>query len=632
MDLTDRGVEGRDPPKPLDVFLTTERGIYRAGETVYATALVRDATASAVENVPLTAIVTRPDGKEHSRVTLRTRASAATSRRSTSSADAMRGTWRIGIYADVKGSPLAETTFLVEDFEPGAPRLRHRDERRGDRSRRARRAWHRRALPLRRAGRQPRHRGRDGADRRARRSTGYPGYKFGLAEENFEPTSSRSPARPPTMPATRSLPITLPDAGATSLPLTATMNVRVLDTSGRPVERSSRCRSQSKPAASASSRSSTARPARMPGRLRGDRARRAARARPRTISAGRSTRSAPTSSGTAPTAAGTTRRWRRRAASPTARSTSPPTARRRSRPRSNGAATGWRSRATPATLPASYDFEAGWYVAAKALDTPEALKVSLDKERYAVGDTARVHIESRFNGVALVMVVDDRLIATKSVEVTGNAADIDLDVTRDWGPGAYVTAALYRPMDIEAKRMPGRAIGLAWAGVDPGDRDLNVAIDAPDEMRPRQTMEVGLTLANLPANRGLRDARRRRSRHPQSHPLQDARAGDLVFRPAPARHRDPRPLRPADRPHAGRARRGALRRRRRPRAAPGAAADGDARRLLFRHRRGRSRRHRARLRADSRLQRHRPPDGDGLDQGGRRPRREGRAACAIRSW
>ena len=70
MDLTDRGVEGREPPKPLDVFLTTERGIYRVGETVYATALVRDATAVAVDDVPLTAIVTRPDGKEHSRIAL----------------------------------------------------------------------------------------------------------------------------------------------------------------------------------------------------------------------------------------------------------------------------------------------------------------------------------------------------------------------------------------------------------------------------------------------------------------------------------------------------------------------------------------------------------------------------------
>jgi uncharacterized protein YfaS (alpha-2-macroglobulin family) len=63
MDLTDRGVEGREPPKPLDVFLTTERGIYRAGETVYATALVRDATANAMPACRSPPIVTRPTAR-----------------------------------------------------------------------------------------------------------------------------------------------------------------------------------------------------------------------------------------------------------------------------------------------------------------------------------------------------------------------------------------------------------------------------------------------------------------------------------------------------------------------------------------------------------------------------------------
>ena len=37
-DLTDRGVAGRDPPSGLDAFLYTERGVYRSGETVFATA------------------------------------------------------------------------------------------------------------------------------------------------------------------------------------------------------------------------------------------------------------------------------------------------------------------------------------------------------------------------------------------------------------------------------------------------------------------------------------------------------------------------------------------------------------------------------------------------------------------
>jgi hypothetical protein len=60
-DLSDRGVEGRPAPKPLDVYLVTERGAYRPGETVHVTALVRDARHTP-GGMPLTLILKRPDG------------------------------------------------------------------------------------------------------------------------------------------------------------------------------------------------------------------------------------------------------------------------------------------------------------------------------------------------------------------------------------------------------------------------------------------------------------------------------------------------------------------------------------------------------------------------------------------
>ena len=43
-DLTDRGVSGRPVPAGLDAFVYTERGVYRSGETVHVTALLRDPT------------------------------------------------------------------------------------------------------------------------------------------------------------------------------------------------------------------------------------------------------------------------------------------------------------------------------------------------------------------------------------------------------------------------------------------------------------------------------------------------------------------------------------------------------------------------------------------------------------
>ena len=68
-DLSDRGVEGREPAGPVDVFAATDRGAYRAGDVIVATALVRDDRAGALADVPLTVILSRPDGVEWSRTT-----------------------------------------------------------------------------------------------------------------------------------------------------------------------------------------------------------------------------------------------------------------------------------------------------------------------------------------------------------------------------------------------------------------------------------------------------------------------------------------------------------------------------------------------------------------------------------
>ena len=66
-DLSDRGVKGRVAPGGLDAYLYTERGVYRSGETVYLTSLLRDARGAAVTGLPLTISVKRPDGVEYRR-------------------------------------------------------------------------------------------------------------------------------------------------------------------------------------------------------------------------------------------------------------------------------------------------------------------------------------------------------------------------------------------------------------------------------------------------------------------------------------------------------------------------------------------------------------------------------------
>ncbi len=68
-DLSDRGVKGRDPAGPVDAYVYTERGVYRGGEEVNITALVRDQFGKA-SSVPTTLIVSRPDGVEQTRLVM----------------------------------------------------------------------------------------------------------------------------------------------------------------------------------------------------------------------------------------------------------------------------------------------------------------------------------------------------------------------------------------------------------------------------------------------------------------------------------------------------------------------------------------------------------------------------------
>ena len=48
VDLTERDIGGREPAQAADAFVYTERGVYRPGETVHITSLIRDAASNSL--------------------------------------------------------------------------------------------------------------------------------------------------------------------------------------------------------------------------------------------------------------------------------------------------------------------------------------------------------------------------------------------------------------------------------------------------------------------------------------------------------------------------------------------------------------------------------------------------------
>ncbi len=151
-DLSDRGVSGRTAPAGLDAFVYTERGVYRSGETVHITALLRDSQGVASLNLPLTLVVERPDGLEYRRVAVNDQGLGGRSLSVPINSAASTGTWRVRAFADPKRPPIGEASFLVEDYVPDRMEFELSRAGRAPVQDRAGRADGRRPLSLRRAG------------------------------------------------------------------------------------------------------------------------------------------------------------------------------------------------------------------------------------------------------------------------------------------------------------------------------------------------------------------------------------------------------------------------------------------------------------------------------------------------
>lgn len=140
---------------------------------------------------------------------------------------------------------------------------------------------------------------------------------------------------------------------------------------------------------------------------------------------------------------------------------------------------------------ASIQFYAGgWGYSPWAMENPARLDLVLNKDEYRVGEMARVQVRAPFAGRLLVTVENDRVRDVQVHELSGNTAQLNVPLRADYSPNVYVTAVLVRGADSLAPGEPARAMGAVpvFVGRDAGR--LPLAISAPAERRPLETLDV----------------------------------------------------------------------------------------------------------------------------------------------
>ncbi len=497
-DLTDRGVKGRPAPKGLDAFVYAERGVYRSGETVFLTALLRDAAGRAAAGVPITLVVQRPDGVEDRRAVLADGGLGGHVLTLPLLAGAATGTWRVQAYADAKGDPIGDTSFLVEDYLPERLSFELKPQQATLRPGEAAKVATATRFLYGAPGKNLEITGEAVVE--AAGKPAWPalvGYETGLTDEALE-TATLALTEPVKTDdegrATVSVPI--PVVVATR-PTEAKLILRVGEPGGRAVERTATVPLQPRTALIGVKKVFTAieegGTARFDVVVVGPDGARVSR-RGLHWSLYRLTNDYQFYNNGGHWTYERVKASRRIAAGSLDANAADPAA--IGAPVTFGSHRLDLSSDDPSLPPTSVTFDVGFSAEASA-QTPDLLEVTLDRADYKPGDDLRINVASRFAGEATLAIVNGRVRTVRTVDLKTGDNVLTVPVSGDWGTDAYALVLAHRPLDAAARRMPGRAVGLAWFKIDAAARALGVALTPPAKMRPRATLTIPVTLSGL---------------------------------------------------------------------------------------------------------------------------------------
>ncbi|RZA19796.1 MAG: alpha-2-macroglobulin family protein [Lysobacteraceae bacterium] len=147
-----------------------------------------------------------------------------------------------------------------------------------------------------------------------------------------------------------------------------------------------------------------------------------------------------------------------------------------------------------------YPFRAGWGWSDenRGLDArPDKVKLALDKTAYRSGDTLKATLTPPHPGKGLVMVESDRMLFVQAIDVKPGTV-IEIPVTKDWERhDVYVTALVFRGGSATSKITPARAVGIAHVPMDRRDRSVAVGLAVKKQVRPEQPLQVTVSAPQL---------------------------------------------------------------------------------------------------------------------------------------
>lgn len=497
LDLSDRNVGGRAAPARLDGYVYLDRGIYRPGETAHISGLIRNDAGLAVEDRPLTVTIRRPNYTEADKRRIDSLDIGAFTFDYDIPASAPRGAWRIEVVADGHEGLVGSESFSVEDFVPqrlevvvetdDKSPIRPGEERSVSVESRYLYGAPASGLAVE-------------AEARLRLDPNpfpdFSGYRFGPVNGRFEERFLKLANTTTDAEGRATIAMNVDDAPAYAAPMRADLVVGVVEPGGRVVRES----------------------ARIP-------------VRPNDYYVGLKLANDASSFGQGEMVEingvlidwegqvadgelewrlveedywfdwyrdGGQWRWRRsfrdiliaEGRGATGRDQLASLVSQRLDPGT------YRLTATRAGGKEATDirFYVGWRSYASGADTPDQAALTLQNDKVAPGARARLYLNPPYEGEAIVAVATDKVHLVQRMKVGADGREIIIDTDPAWGAGFYVMTTVVTPRDPGERPVPRRAMAVSYVPFDMEARTLNVEINDPDVLRPRQQLDLPISV------------------------------------------------------------------------------------------------------------------------------------------
>lgn len=132
------------------------------------------------------------------------------------------------------------------------------------------------------------------------------------------------------------------------------------------------------------------------------------------------------------------------------------------------------------------------FMSSSDANTPDRVMLYADKESYNIGDKVKLSFESPFDGYANLALGNRGIDDFKTFEIKKGHNEISLEITEDLAPQGHALLSIFSPLNTN-KVGSIRAVGICDINLDLNSHKFKVVANVPSEIKPQSKLNVSLS-------------------------------------------------------------------------------------------------------------------------------------------